>query len=113
MKDMSQEQLSTLFKEPVAGTKVLPIGVVNAVPGVLPVAHAPTLRDAESHICHLKRCDQPKPRTVAKGMESATLAKGGRSYLISEGYSTEVEIITQAEAWLLLGRAAHTTLPIP
>ena len=37
----------------------------------------------------------------------------GRSYLISEGYSTEVEIITQAEAWLLLGRAAHTTLPIP
>ena len=38
---------------------------------------------------------------------------GGRSYLISEGYSTEVEIITQAEAWLLLGRAAHTTLPIP
>jgi hypothetical protein len=38
---------------------------------------------------------------------------GGRSYLISEGYSTEVEIITQAEAWLLLGRAAHTALPIP
>ena len=37
----------------------------------------------------------------------------GRSYLIVEGYSTEVEIITQAEAWLLLGRAAHTTLPIP
>ena len=29
----------------------------------------------------------------------------GRSHLISEGYSTEVEIITQAEAWLLLGRA--------
>ena len=39
--------------------------------------------------------------------------KRGRSYLIVEGYSTEVEIITQAEAWLLLGRAAHTTLPIP
>ena len=37
----------------------------------------------------------------------------GRSYLIVEGYSTEVEIITQAEAWLLLGRAAHTALPIP
>ena len=44
-KDMSQEQLSTLFKELVAGTEVLPIGVVNAVPGVFPVAHAPTLRD--------------------------------------------------------------------
>ena len=42
-------------------------------------------------------------------------AGGGRrrSYLIVEGYSTEVEIITQAEAWLLLGRAAHTALPIP
>ena len=38
---------------------------------------------------------------------------GGRSYLIVEGYSTAVEIITQAEAWLLLGRAAHTALPIP
>ena len=37
----------------------------------------------------------------------------GRSYLIVEGYYTEVEIITQASAWLLLGRAAHTALPIP
>ena len=72
---MSQEQLSTLFKELVAGTKVLPIGVVNAAPGVLPVAHAPTLRDAESHLCHPKRCDQPRPRKVVKGTESATLEK--------------------------------------
>ena len=39
--------------------------------------------------------------------------QGGRSYLIVEGYSTEVEIIMQAEAWLLLSRAAHITLPIP
>ena len=46
--DMTQEQLSTLFTELVAGTKVLPIGVVSDVPVVLPVAHAPTLRDAES-----------------------------------------------------------------
>ena len=38
---------------------------------------------------------------------------GGRSYLIVEGYSTAVEIITQAEGWLLLGRTAHTALPIP
>ena len=38
---------------------------------------------------------------------------GGRSYLIVEGHSSEVEIITQADAWRLLGRAAHTTLPIP
>ena len=37
-KDMSQEQLSSLFKELVAGTKVLPIGVVDAVPGVIPAA---------------------------------------------------------------------------
>ena len=48
---------------------------------------------------------------TAKGKQAEEA--GGRSYLISEGYSTEVEIITQAEAWLLLGRAAHTTLPIP
>ena len=72
---MSQEQLSTLFKELVAGTKVLPIGVVNAVHGVLPVAHAPALRDAESHPCHPKRCDQPKPRKVVEGTKSATLLK--------------------------------------
>ena len=40
--------------------------------------------------------------------------QGGRSHLISEGCSTEVEINTQGEAWLkLLGRAARTTLPIP
>ena len=38
---------------------------------------------------------------------------GGRSYLIVEGYSAEVEIITQAEAWLFWGRMAHTALPIP
>ena len=40
---------------------------------------------------------------------------GGRPYSISEGYSTEVEIVTQAYAWIkhLLGRAARTTLPIP
>ena len=44
-KVMPQEQLSTLLKELVAGTKVLPIGVVNAVPGVLPVAHAPALME--------------------------------------------------------------------
>ena len=68
-KDMSQEQLSTLFKELVAGTKVLPIGVVNAVPGVLPVAHAPALQDAESKLCHPKRCGQPKPQKVVKGTE--------------------------------------------
>ena len=58
-----------------AGTKVLPIGVVNAVPGVLPAAHALTLRDAESHLCHPKRYDQPKPRRVVKGTKSATLVK--------------------------------------
>ena len=58
-----------MFKELVAATKALPIGVVNAVPGVLPVAHdiVPTLRDAESHLCHPKRCGQPKPRNVVKG----------------------------------------------
>ena len=55
-KDMSQEQMSTVLKELVAGTKVLPIDVDNAVPGVLPVAHAPALWDAESHICHPKKC---------------------------------------------------------
>ena len=64
VKDMLQEhleQLSSLFKELVAGTKVLPIGVVNAVPGAIPAAYAPTLWDAESNLCHPKRCGQPKP----------------------------------------------------
>ena len=37
----------------------------------------------------------------------------GRSSLIAEGHSAEVEIIMQAGAWLLFGRAAHTALPIP
>ena len=37
----------------------------------------------------------------------------GRSFLIVGGYSPEAGIIMQAEAWLLSGRAAHTTLPIP
>ena len=72
-KDMSQEQLSPLFKELVAGTTVLPIGVVNAVPGAIPASYAPTLQDAESKLCHPKRCGQPKPRKVVKGTESATL----------------------------------------
>ena len=36
-------------------------------------------------------------------------AGGGETYLIVEGYSTEVKIITQAEAWLLLGRDSHRT----
>ena len=72
---LSQEQLSTLFKVLVAGTKVLPIGVVNDVPGVLLVAHALTLQDVESRLCHLKRCDQLKPQKVVKGTESATLMK--------------------------------------
>ena len=58
-----------------AGTRVLPIGVVNAVPGAIPAAHAPTLQDAESKLCHPKRCGQPKPRKVVKGTESATLVK--------------------------------------
>ena len=31
---------------------------------------------------------------------------------MAEGCSTEMEITTQAKAWLLLGRAAHTALPI-
>ena len=74
-KDLSQEQLSNLFKDLVAGTKVLSIGVVNAVPGAIPAAHAPTLQDAESKLCHPKRCSQPKPRKVVKGTESATLMK--------------------------------------
>ena len=54
---------------------MLRIGVVNDVHGALPVTHAPTPRDAESHICHPKRCGQPKPRKVVKGTESATLVK--------------------------------------
>ena len=74
-KDLSQEQLSNLFKDLVAGTKVLPIGVVNAVPGAIPAAYAPTLQDAEANLCHPKRCGQPKPRKVVKGTESATLVK--------------------------------------
>ena len=36
--------------------------------------YAPTLQDAEFKLCHPKRCGQPKPRTVVKGTESATLA---------------------------------------
>ena len=39
-KDLSQEQLSNLFKDLVSGTRVLPIGVVNAVPGAIPAAYA-------------------------------------------------------------------------
>ena len=72
-KDMNQE--SNLFKELVAGTKVLTIGVVKAVPGAFPVAHAPALRDAESQPCHPKSCDQPSSRKVLMGTESATLVK--------------------------------------
>jgi hypothetical protein len=74
-KDLTQEQLSNLFKDLVSGTKVLPIAVVNAVPGVIPVAYAPTLQDVESKLCHPKRCGQPKPRKEAKGTQSATLVK--------------------------------------
>ena len=58
-KDLSQEQLSNLFKDLVSGTKVLPIGCVNAVPGDIPDAYAPTLQVAETNPCHPKRCDQP------------------------------------------------------
>ena len=57
--------------------------------------------------------EPPKGKLRTSPDVLGTACAGGRSYLIAEGYSTEVEIITQAEAWLLLGRAAHTTLPIP
>ena len=53
-KDLSQEQLSNLFKDLVSGAKVLPIAVVNAVPGVIPDAYAPTLQDVEFKLCHPK-----------------------------------------------------------
>ena len=43
-KDLSQEQLSNLIKDLVSGAKVLPVAVVNAVPGVIPDAYAPTLQ---------------------------------------------------------------------
>ena len=59
-KDLSKEQLSNLFKDLVNGTTVLPIAVVNAVPGAIPVAYAQTLQDVESKLCHPKRCGQPK-----------------------------------------------------
>ena len=57
------------------GTKVLPIGCVNAVPGDIPDAYAPTLQAAEANPCHLKRCDQLKTQKVLKGMQSVTLVK--------------------------------------
>ena len=70
-KDLSQEQLSNLFKDLVSGAKVLPI----AVPGAIPDAYAPTLQDVESELCHPKKCGQPKARKVSKGTQSATLVK--------------------------------------
>ena len=58
-----------------AGTKVLPIGVVDAEPGAFPVAHAPALLDAEYNLCHTKSSDQPASRKVLLGTKSATLVK--------------------------------------
>ena len=37
--------------------------------------HQHSIQDAESNLCHPKRCGQPKPQKVVKGTESATLAK--------------------------------------
>ena len=70
-KDLTQEQLSNLFTDLVSGTKVLPVGVVNAVPGAIPDAYAPTRQAAEANLCHPKRCGQPKTRKVSKGTQSA------------------------------------------
>ena len=47
----SGEQLSNLFKNTVAGTVTLHVGIVNAAPAVLPVAHAPALPGAEARAC--------------------------------------------------------------
>ena len=63
------------------------------------------------------RCGGPFPRPAPGAAEEFP---GSRRDVLNaerdggfEGYSTEMEIITQAGAWLLLGRAARTTLPIP
>ena len=72
---MSQEHLSNLFKELVAGTTVLPIGVVNAEPGAFPGAHAPALLDAESNLCH------GEPGLLAKpGFAGQTGLAGGAGF---------------------------------
>ena len=55
-------------------------GVVNDVHGAFPVAHAPTLMDAESKPCNPKWCDQPCSHKVLMGTESATLAKSDEPY---------------------------------
>ena len=73
MSQLLQERLANLFKELVAGTKVLPIGVVNTEPGVFPVAHAPALLDAECNLCHA--CDQSASQKVVSSTKSATLVK--------------------------------------
>ena len=54
---------------------MLPIAVVNAVPGAIPVAYAQTLQDVESELCHPKWCGQLVTRKVSKGTQSATLVK--------------------------------------
>ena len=94
---MSQEHLSNLFKELVAGTTVLPIGVVNAEPGAFPVAHAPALLDAESNLCHA--CDQLASRKVMSSTKSATLVKPDESNEASGHWDIQKVVTCSQLSW--------------
>ena len=54
------------------------------------------------------------PFSLALSIKSALFASALVLALFGLGlFLAKVALYTQAEAWLLLGRAAHTALPIP